>query len=180
MENPWANINITQNITKPDIIIQNLFEPVNSLTNGKIKHKIEKVNFFPEEVTYSLPELMGDSVFLASMAGTLRSKKNPHPEFGYDPDKARQQIFIRYRSILFIDEPKTYYEYEIFKFKYSTIFYPMTFFLNKGDYNLVDQYFDDKNKTSITINSEKEVNTVCAAIIQSDNFTNLLTHMIAL
>jgi hypothetical protein len=79
MSNPWDNIqDLRPDLQDPLHIVEELFNPIYEKTSQKVKYKLHKVNYFPEEVTYtvSIPlSKMGEVFGRKKKKGTLVLKQ---------------------------------------------------------------------------------------------------------
>lgn len=166
VNNIWKSINgIEPDLMPPDKVLHKLSAGLNEATNQLIDYKIEKVNFFPEEVEYSIGEFESD----------WGGSRNPHPEFGYDTNESTELKF-RYRYLLLVKNNPSI-KAEIFKFRYPLNFYPVTFFIPKGRFGDLEMYFKGKQ---ILANCESNFNDICTSIFQSDDFSNIIKRLSAL
>ena len=135
----------------------------------KVEYELDRVKFFPEEVIYT------DSLKLSF--STFSMKANPHPDFGYNPEKEKSEEYFRYRLLL---RPTSHYEikYELFKFKYPIFFYFVTLYADRKSFNLLEEHFPEKgNLKAENIIILKDYIT---KIIQSESTIELISRLIAL
>ncbi len=122
MENPWNDIaDLKPDVENPINIVKNLFSPIYEKTNEKVIYKLQEVYFFPEEVKRYTPLTEADKEMLDQI------EEIPHPDFGYDPYKTKEKQYFRYRLLLspIVNDN---IEYELFKFKFPLLFYPIKIF----------------------------------------------------
>ena len=138
MENPWDDIGELQpEMENPINIVKDLFTPIYEKTNEKVIYKLDRVNFFPEEVRYKRNPDIEKS--LEVMIGTPEMLYNPvqeesHPDFGYDPNKTQAKEYFRYRLLLSPVKNENI-EFELFKFKFPLLsIYPVQFFIDKKNF----------------------------------------------
>jgi hypothetical protein len=174
--NPWEEIGeIDPPIMQPDKVIGDIFKEISPFTGGKVKHKLQRVNYFPEEVRVNMENafsLMSSTIELSKTRITVE----PHPEFGYDTDKARNKSQFRYRSIFVVEKGEGDIEYEIIKFKYPLMFYPVKIYCDKNDYDRISSDFE-KDAKFISINNESDLRETVAKIITSRNFKLLVNRL---
>ena len=167
---PWKDIKPkTESLIPPEKVIEKLFSGLGKYSSDKVGFQLNKVDFFPEEVTYS-----SDNPVNLFWSGKT---KNPHPDFGYNPQFEKNLEYFRYRLLLF---PASRYEikYELFKFKYPILFYPVTLYIDKKSFNLLDEHIPEK------FNLEAENVTVLEdyikLIIRSESTNELISRLKAL
>lgn len=162
----WKSIEgIKPDLAPPDKVLHELSAGLKEATNQLIDYKIEKVNFFPEEVKYSIGEFEND----------WRDRKEPHPDFGYDTNESSDLKF-RFRYLLIVKNNPSI-RAEIFKFRFPLNFYPVTFFIPKGHFQELEIYYKGKQ---ILANCENNFNDICINIFQSDDFSNIIKRLSAL
>ncbi|MTI89035.1 MAG: hypothetical protein FH748_13845 [Balneolaceae bacterium] len=169
--------NLKPDLTPPDKIIEELSSGLIDATDGLVNFEIEKVNFFPEEVTYSVE--IKDPFLTSAMSqfGGSKKTKNPHPEFGYDTSEGKN-IAFRYRYILKVVE-KPSVKAEIFKFKYPVDFYPVRFFIEKNNFNTLKEFIDEEDD-NLQVENEESFRKVCLAIFQSEEFARIVRRLSAI
>ena len=111
------------------------------------------------------------------MEPSLVPKVNPHPDFGYNPQDEKNKEFFRYRLLLY---PASNYEikYELFKFKYPILFYPVTLYIDKKSFNLLEK--DIPEKGNLQAENKKILEDYMAKIIQSESTIELISRLMAL
>lgn len=153
---------------KPDSVVDNAFSGLSKFTRFKVKMIQQKVNFFPEEVSYANPYV--DNYF------DSEPREEPHPEYGYDPYK--QSGELRFRVVL-LPASRDDYEYELFKYKYSIEFYPVQVFIDV-------RLFDHINmphaigKNSISISNEEHFAEFLESLIRSTKTLDLISRLSAI
>ncbi len=176
MENPWKDIaDLKPEVENPINIVKNLFSPIYEKTREKVIYKLQEVYFFPEEVaTYSpLTEAFKGITEIGQI------KEKPHPDFGYDPYKTKEKQYFRYRLLLspIINDN---IEYELFKFKFPLLFYPIQFFIDKDSFTGLNSLIDDNRNKFISANDEKELYTIISTIIKSESTLRLIKRLMAI
>ncbi len=127
----WDEIGkITPDLKSPHDLISELFEPIMQYTDNRVGYKLQKVNYFPEEVSVSVIQTIKIPEFVSAF-DQMKSTVD-HPEYGYDPGKTINNEEIRYRLLLY-PYNKENYEFEIFKFKFPVLFYPVIVYISKDD-----------------------------------------------
>lgn len=185
MENPWDDIDELQpEMENPVKIVKELFTPIYEKTNEKVIYKLDQVNFFPEEVKYKqIPhprKVMKEIVAIAAPSYDY-VQKEPHPDFGYDPNRTKARQYFRYRLLLSPVTNETI-EFELFKFKFPLLFiYPVQFFIDKENFAGLINLINDNNKDQhIEANNEQELQNIIATIIRSDSTIKLIKRLMAL
>jgi hypothetical protein len=162
----WSNLkNVEPDLEPPNKILNHISDGLDQATGGKINFEIEKVNYFPEEVSYGQP-----------FGLAFESRKNPHPPFGYDTSEGTDLNF-RFRYLLYVtDEPSI--KAEIFKFRYPLEFYPVRFFIRKGNFSSLDTFFDDDD--ILRGENESKFFEICQKIFSSNEFNRIIKRLAAL
>lgn len=165
-EDIWKNLkDVEPDLEPPNKILNHISEGLEQATDGKINFEIEKVNYFPEEVSY------GQSIGIS-----FESHKDPHPPFGYDTSEGTDLNF-RFRYLLYVsDEPSI--KAEIFKFRYPLEFYPVRFFIRKGNFPSLDSFYDDDE--ILRGESESKFIDICQKIFSSNEFKKIIKRLAAL
>ncbi|MCI5116583.1 MAG: hypothetical protein D3913_01185 [Candidatus Electrothrix sp. LOE1_4_5] len=186
MENPWDDIGDLQpEMENPINIVKELFTPIYEKTNEKVIYKLDQVNFFPEEVRYThLSDIKKSFAAMTSVgiSNTLLDdlvRKEPHPDFGYDPNKTHAKEYFRYRMLLSPVINETI-EFELFKFKFSLLFcYPVQFFIDHSRFKGLSGFVDETSKFVIA-NTEEDLYVIISTIIRSDSTIKLIKRLMAL
>lgn len=177
MSSIWEEIgNIEPDLMSPSDVIKGLFKPLREVTKDKVDFRLQKVNFFPEEVRYTTPR---DSLSLIRVTPTSifdEPKKLPHPEFGYDPEIAKAKESFRYRLLLF-PKNNSDFEVELLKYKFPLDFYPIKFFVERSDFPELADYI---TSSGLTVGNEADLRNVIAMIIKSNSTLNLIKRLMAL
>lgn len=170
--NPWKDISRkTENIIPPAKVIEKLFSGLSDFSSQKVGFKLNKVDFFPEEVTFP------PSFETIAFGRSLEPKVDPHPDFGYNPQEEKSEEFFRYRLLLFPTSSYTI-KYELFKFKYPILFYPVTLYVEKKSFNLLEKNIPEKgNLEAENINVLEDYIT---KIIRSESTIELISSLMAL
>jgi len=174
--NIWTEIGtITPDLASPHSVIREMVKGIKEVTDNKVDFRLQKVDFFPEEVRYTTIRGMLTTPLNTS---TLFDEKKEisHPEFGYDPRASKVKESIRYRFLLF-QTKDTSFEVELFKFKYPLSFYPVTFFIEKSDF---PELADQVTPSGLDANNEAELQYIVSAIIRSDSTLKLIRRIMAL
>lgn len=173
-EKTWQGINnLKPDLQPPNKILNQLSDGLHDATGGLVDYEIDKVNFFPEEVTYTTKTQ--DPFSSLSQFGT-KKVKNPHPEFGYDTSEGKNVEF-RFRYILKVaDQPSI--KAEIFKFKYPVTFYPVKYFTPKSNFEDLEEFYDKDD--NLIAENEDLFKKICLIIFQSDEFTRLIKRFSAM
>lgn len=170
--NPWEDISPKhKDINLPVEVIRKAFSGLNEFSLEKIGFDLDKVNFFPEEVTFDSP--MGAFVIEPSWV----PKVNPHPDFGYNPQDEKSREFFRYRLLLY---PTSDYEikYELFKFKYPILFYPVTLYVDSKSFNLLEKHIPEKG--NLEAKNSTVLEDYITKIIRSESTIELISSLMAL
>ncbi len=170
--NPWKDISPKAgNIIPPAKVIADMFSGLSKCSSEKVNFELDEVGFFPEEVTFTIPS----GTFVTDPS--FGSKMDPHPDFGYNPQEAKSEQCFRYRLLLY---PVSRYKlkYELFKFKYPILFYPVTLYVGMKNFNLLDEDIPEKgNLEAENINVLEDYIT---KIIRSDSTIELISRLMAL
>jgi len=182
VKSPWDDIaDLKPEVENPINIVKNLFSPIYEKTGEKVIYKLQEVNFFPEEVrTYGpVPGMIQKVAEELSENDPLAIEK-ACPDFGYDPYKSREKQYFRYRLLL---SPirNSNIEYELFKFKFPLLFYPVQFFIEKDSFGELSGLTDDKNGHRFTLaNDKEELCTVISTIIKSESTLRLIRRLMVI
>lgn len=169
--NPWEDISRkTENVISPEKVIEEMFSGLENFSSSKVGYELHKVGFFPEEVTYS-PSY--STLGLSDLGG----KVDPHPDFGYNPQEAKGEQYFRYRVLLF-SVSRYEFKYELFKFKYPIFFYPVTLYVEKKSFNLLEEHIPDKG--DLEAEDATVLEDYVAKIIKSDATIELISRLMAL
>ena len=141
--NVWNELEeFKQELKSPKEVIEEMYNGVVSYTKELIDFKLEKVNYFPEEVKYTKSSF--NVTLGASLIDELTPKAEPHPDYGYNPESSKNNELLRYRLLIFPDNYSNF-EYELLKFKFPLNFYPVIFYIDKTDFtDLADFFHDEK------------------------------------
>ncbi len=170
--NPWESISRKpETIIPPDKVIEKIFSGLSDFSSQKVGFKLDKVNFFPEEVTFP------SSFETIAFGRSLEPKVDPHPDFGYNPKEAKSEEFFRYRLLLY---PASRYkpQYELFKFKYPILFYPVTLYVEKKSFNLLEKHIPEKGY--LVAENINVLEDYITKIIQSESTIELISRLMAL
>lgn len=181
MKSPWDDIaDLKPEVENPINIVKNLFSPIYEKTGEKVIYKLQEVNFFPEEViTYEpVPEMIRKVAKDLSENDLLKTEK-AFPDFGYDPYKSKEKQYFRYRLLL-SPIANGNIEYELFKFKFPLLFYPVQFFIEKDSFGELSGLTDDKNENFILANNKEELYTVISTIIKSESTLRLIRRLMVI
>lgn len=173
-EQTWNETgNLKPDLSPPEKIVRDISEGLKDFTDGLVDFEIEKVNFFPDEVTHST---QFNNPFLSQLSNKPQTVKDPHPEFGYNPSEGTNVTF-RFRYILkVVNKPSV--KAEIFKFKYPVDFYPVIFFIGKHDFNTLKKYINEGE--NLQVEKEDKFKKVCLAIFRSDEFARIVRRLSAI
>ena len=81
--NPWKDISPKPDTIIPPVkVIEKIFSGLSDFSSKKVGFELKKVNYFPEEVTFTSP--MGTFI-----DPSWEPKVNPHPDFGYNPGEEK-------------------------------------------------------------------------------------------
>ncbi len=180
MENPWDDVGDLQpEMENPVKIVKDLFTPIYEKTNEKVIYKLDQVYFFPEEV-----KSLGAGINAATAAKNALLdniiEKKLHPDFGYDPNKTKERQYFRYRLLLSPVTNETI-EFELFKFKFPLLFYPVQFFLDKESFaGLKNVVYEKSNNQIVEADNEQKLQNIIATIIRSDSTIKLIKRLMAL
>ena len=158
------------------LILQNKKE----YSNEKVIYKLQEVNFFPEEVTKYSPFIVFNEAIKGLKEAAIDPQiEKPHPDFGYDPYKTIEKQYFRYRLLLFpiVNEN---IEYELFKFKFPLLFYPIQFFIDKESFSELSALIENNEDKPIMANNEEELYTILSAIIKSESTLRLIRRLMAI
>lgn len=170
--NPWKDINHgTNEIIPVDKVVKEMFSGLEDYSSGKVGFALEKVDFFPEEVTYTSPSFLASATAFGS---EMVSKKDPHPDFGYNPHEEWSGNFFRYRLLL-LPISQYEYRYELFKFKYPILFYPVTLYVEKKNFNLLEKHIP--NKGYLKAENITVLKDYITKIIQSESTIELISRL---
>ena len=176
MSNIWKEMgNIKPDLVSPHDIISEMFKGIKEVTSNKVDFRLQKVDFFPEEVNYTTARGILSAPLNTSLLFDER-KEISHPEFGYDPKASKAKQNIRYRFLLFPTKD-TSFEVELFKFKYSLSFYPVIFFIEKSDF---PELADQVTSSGLSANNEAELQQIAKTIITSNSTLKLVRRIMAL
>jgi len=172
--NPWQGISPrTESVVPPDKVIEAMFSGLHAFSSEKVGVQLNKVNFFPEEVTVYDPMME----VLQFSLGSSRAKVNPHPDFGYNPQDAASAASFRYRLLLYpVSRPD--FKYELFKFKYPILFYPVVLYVEKRSFNLLEQ--DIPEKGDLEAENATALKDYITKIIRSESTIELITRLMVL
>lgn len=175
MANVWDDIGkIEPDLANPRDIIERIFNPISNYTDDRVGYELQEVGYFPEEVEYE-PE--GTSAYSIILSGlTLAQKVKPHPEYGYDPSKDRNEKEIRYRLLL-KSSNRNQYLFELFKFKYPIHFYPVTLYISVIEFPEMKEFI--KNG-SIIATDEKTLNDIIGIILKSSSTQRLIKRIMVI
>lgn len=177
MSSIWEEVGkIEPDLVSPSDIIKELFKPLREVTKDKVDFKIQKVNFFPEEVTYTTARLSLTPIAVATASIFDEPKKLPHPEFGYDPEISKAKESFRYRLLLF-PKKDIDFEVELLKYKFPLDFYPVKFFVEKSDFPELANY---TTSSGLIVGNEADLRNVIGMIIKSNSTLNLIRRLMAL
>lgn len=170
--NPWESISRKPDIIIPPVkVVEKIFSGLSDYSSKRVGFKLNKVNFFPEEVTFTSPT--GKLAFDPSWI----PKVKPHPDFGYNPKEEKSKEFFRYRLLLY-PKFRSEIKYELFKFKHPILFYPVTLYIERKSFNLLEEHIPEKG------NLEAENITVLedyiTKIIRSESTIELISRLMAL
>lgn len=172
--NPWQGISPkTESVIPPDKVIEEMFSGLSAFSSEKVGVQLNKVNFFPEEVSVYDPMM---EVIQFSL-GSSRPKVIPHPDFGYNPQEAKSEEFFRYRLLLC---PVSRYDvkYELFKFKYPILFYPVTLYVEKKAFDLLEK--DIPENGDLEAQDRTILEDYVTKIIRSESTIELITRLMVL
>jgi hypothetical protein len=175
MSNPWEEVGVIEpELKSPSELVRELFQPLPEITNSKVAFKIQKVNFFPEEVVYStvateLSQLYASTSF-------AEKKVLPHPEFGYNPESAKAKESFRFRFLLIPSKVKDF-QVELFKFKFPITFYPVQFYIEQTDFPELSSLVQNNG---IVASNQDELIYVVGMVIKSQATLNLIKRLMAL
>jgi len=169
MDNIWKNLKAKGKIKTPIEIVEEIFKPLPNETDNLVGYKIQIVNFFPEEVTYS------SDYFPTTTFIPFQSKKNPHPEFGYDPQSSASKEKIRFRLLL---QPKKNKEIsvELFKIKFPILFYPLQIFCDEHTYPEIKNFFENGK---LIVRTESELIEKIRFIATSETTFNIIQRLMS-
>ena len=181
MSNVWEEIGkITPDLANPREIVNDLFKPISNYTKNRVGFRIQQVNFFPEEVEYTTfgEHLTNISLFAATITNPdiEQPRKKSHPEFGYNPEVAKQMEYFRYRLLLFPVLADSV-EIELFKFKFPFSFYPITFLIEKKDF---PELSDFTSSSGLLAGDEEKLIMVVETIIKSASTLRLIKRLMVL
>jgi len=161
----------TESMIAPHQVLEDMFSGLEGASSGKVGFELNKVNFFPEEVTFSHPALT------AVAFDDWRPKSDPHPDFGYNPQEAANAAFFRYRLLLYpVSRPD--FRYELFKFKYPILFYPVVLYVEKKSFNLLEK--DIPEKGHLEAENAPALKDYITKIIRSESTIELISRLMVL
>ena len=169
--NPWKDISPkTENLIPPDKVIEKMFLGLRDISSKKVGFMSEKVDFFPEEVTVS-------SSIEVYASADFAPKIYPHPDFGYNPQEAKSQELFRYRLLLYPSSRQTP-KCELFKFKYSIRFYPVTLYVGRNSFNLLKEHMPKKD--DLKAKNRIVLEDYITKIIRSESTIELISRLMVL
>ncbi|MCW7503545.1 hypothetical protein [Leptospira paudalimensis] len=171
MENVWKDINKTGKIKNPIEIVDEIFLPLPKETNDIVIYEIQKVNFFPEEVRFT--DSFNSQLGMATAA--FLPKKEPHPEFGYDPTDVSSSGNIRFRLLLRTSKAENI-SVELFKVRFPILFYPLRIFCDRHTFPMMEKYFD---KDVLLARSESEYIERIKEIVTSETTKNIVQALLS-
>jgi len=72
-------------------------------------------------------------------------------------------------------------EFELFKFKFPLLFYPVQFFLDKDSFAGLKDFIHDNDENQLVVaNNEQELQNIIATIIRSGSTIKLIKRLMAL
>ncbi|TGK79301.1 hypothetical protein EHQ23_16965 [Leptospira bourretii] len=169
MDTTWKKLQEKSKIKNPIEIVEDIFQPLEEASSKLVKYEIQKVNFFPEEVTYT-QENLSNSISLM-----LRSTKNPHPEFGYDPQSNLTKEFVRFRLLLIPMKNKNV-TFELFKVKFPILFYPLNIYCDVHTFPEIKTEFVDGK---LLANSEADYIKKIGLILNSETTVNIIQRLMS-
>jgi len=158
----------------PKDIIEELYSGIKSYTKDLVDYRIQEVDFFPEEVTYTKPSSM--SFIDPAIFGEITPKEDPHPDFGYNPKSAKNNEYLRYRLLIYPTNNMNF-EFELLKFKFTVLLYPVKFYFDKTDIPDLQKFY--KNDELYADNKE-ELIEILKTIIKSEQHQSLLRRIAAI
>ncbi|EKJ88699.1 hypothetical protein CLV96_0003 [Leptospira meyeri] len=167
MENIWTKVK-KERLNNPIDIVNDIFKPLPSATDNLVGYSIQKVNFFPEEVSYE-PEYITHEVI------PFRRTIKPHPEFGYDPDSKMSKEQIRFRVLVHPKKNKDI-SVELFKVKFPILFFPLQIFCDQHSYPNVKSFFKDGK---LFASDEKDFINKIMLIASSDTTLNIIQRLMS-
>ncbi|PJZ75294.1 hypothetical protein [Leptospira neocaledonica] len=170
MDGIWKDLKSRGKIKTPLEIVDNLFKTLPGDVDNLVSYSIQKVNYFPEEVTYTT-----SSPITSIAMNSFVARKDPHPEFGYDPNASASKEHIRFRLLLF---PTSNEEItiELFKVKFPILFYPLQIFCDEHTFPEMKKYFDN-NKLIAT--NEKDFTNKILQIVSSETTFSIIQRLMS-
>jgi hypothetical protein len=175
MASVWDDIGkVEPDLENPRDIIKSIFDPIGKYTDDRVGYDLQEVGYFPEEVVYEPEGTSAYSIILSGLA--LTQKEKPHPEYGYDPSKDKNEKEIRYRLLLKSNNGKIF-NFELFKFKYPIQFYPVTIYISSIEFPEMKDYI--KSGSIIAID-EISLNDIIGIILKSASTQRLIKRIMVI
>ena len=104
-------------------------------------------------------------------------KVNPHPDFGYNPQETKSDELFRYRLLLY-PVSRIKLNYELFKFKYPILFYPVTLYVEKKSFNKLEKNIPETGW--LEAENMSVLSDYITKIIQSESTIELISKLMVL